>query len=245
MRVLLFQVRNPDDPMLLQERKCFVSKLEDVQSTLDISWGFHNIISHPEGYRDLLHGYDIVMVGGSGDYGCVGNASTWFQEFCRVLEDIVESDKPMFCSCFGHQALAVALGGEVDTDKSRAELGTLPVTLNDEGREDILFSTLESPFEAQFGHNDFVSRLPRDAINLAYTPLCAVQAYRLSGRRVYSTQFHPELSHLENRERADRYLRVYAPELTVPERLRELFRPSESASSLLPRFVEAVADGRL
>ncbi len=151
--------------------------------------------------------------------------------------DIVEADKPMFCSCFGHQALALALGGAVETDKSRAELGTHSVTLNEAGRRDPLFEGLGNTFEAQFGHNDFVARLPTSAVNLAYTELCAVQAYRLEGKPVYSTQFHPELSHSENRERAERYLRVYAPELTDPERLKELFRPSEAASSLLPRFV--------
>lgn len=240
MRILLFQIRNSDDPMLVQEQRCFSTKLEGVKKSHNIEMSYHNIIANPEGYRKLWREYDIVMVGGSGDYGCVSNEAPWFKEFCRVLCDIVEADKPMFCSCFGHQALAVALGGAVDTDRSRAELGTLPVTINEAGQKDPLFDGLETPFEAQFGHNDFVSRLPRGAVNLAYTPLCAVQAYRLEERRVYSTQFHPELSHLENRERADRYLRAYAPELTAPERLKELFRPSEAASSLLPRFVQMV-----
>lgn len=245
MQILLFQIRNSDDPMLEQERRCFQRKLEALQSTIPTTMSFHNIIAQPEGYREVWKGYDLVMVGGSGDYGCVKNEKPWFLEFCAVLRDIVKAEKPMFCSCFGHQALAAALGGEVSTDRSKAELGTLPVTINENGLKDKFFSGISSPFEAQFGHNDFVSRLPEGAVNLAHTPLCAVQAYRLEGKPVYSSQFHPELSHLENQERAERYLKVYAPELTDPERLKELFRPSEAASSLLPRFVQMVHDGTL
>ena len=73
---------------------------------------------------------------------------------------------------------------------------------------------------------------------MASTPKCTVQAYKLDGRKVYSTQFHPELSVTENRERAERYLKVYDPGLAHPDNLKKLFKPSEEASELLPRFIE-------
>jgi GMP synthase (glutamine-hydrolysing) len=238
MKILLFQIRNSDDPMLAQEFKCFDTKLDSVRAKLAIELEAHNIIAQPDGYQSLWKEYDAIMVGGSGDYGCVNNSSDWLKFFCDVLVDIVEGDRPLFCSCFGHQALAVALGGEVSTDRSKAELGTLEVTLNDDGRKDPLFAGLGSPFLAQFGHNDFVSRLPSDAVNLASSQLCAVQAYRLTKRMVYATQFHPELSHLENRERALRYFEAYDKDLVKPEKLQSLFRCSKPSSDLLPRFLE-------
>lgn len=243
MRLLLFQIRNADDRMLAQELKCFVGKLESLSRKVPLSIKAHNIISDPKGYDKLWREHDIILVGGSGDYGCVGNTEEWFLRFCDVLRAVVERDKPMFCSCFGHQALAVALGGEVSRDKSKAELGTHEVSLNDEGLADPLLAALGVNFLAQFGHNDHVSRLPQGAVNMASTPLCKVQSYKLSERMVYATQFHPELSHVENRERAERYFKVYAPELADPANLDALFRPSESASELLPRFVEMVRAG--
>ena len=245
MRILLLQVRNSDDPMLAQERRCFSTKLKRLDREFAYELDFHNVICRPCGFREKWRHYDLIMVGGSGDYGCVRNEEPWFQEFCDVLRDIVEVDKPLFCSCFGHQALAVALGGAVDTDKSKAELGTLEVTLNEHGRSDPLLGQLDEVFPAQFGHNDFVSELPRGAVNLAHSDLCAVQAYRLEGKMVYATQFHPELSHLENLERANRYMSVYDPELTKSGQLEKLFRPSQGASELLPRFVEMVRNRKL
>lgn len=182
-----------------------------------------------------------MIVGGSGDYGCVDNNEPWFSYFCGVLRNIVASKKPLFCSCFGHQALATALGGKVSTDRERSELGTFEVSVNEEGRRDELFGNLYPSFKAQFGHNDFVSELPVGAVNLASTPLCAVQAYRLEGRLCYATQFHPELSHLENQERAMNYLAIYSRNRMDPKELDIVSQPSIKASELLPRFMEMVA----
>lgn len=237
MRILLFQIRNGDDPMLGQEFRCFDTKLEPLRPEIEYTLESHNIIDQPKGYEGLWKDYDLVMVGGSGDYGCVNNNEPWLLNFCGVLRNMVEAEKPLFCSCFGHQALAKALGGEVATDKSRAELGTLEVTVNEEGQTDTLLGELSPTFPAQFGHNDYVKRLPDGAVNLAHTERCAVQAYRMNGGLVYSTQFHPELSHVENRERAERYIRVYDPRLAEPSKLEQLFQPSKKASALLARFV--------
>lgn len=226
--------------MLAQEYDCFAGKLAPLSNRIDFTLESHNIIGSPQGYQGLWKDFDLILVGGSGDYGCVDNKEPWFVTFCRVLTSIVESDTPMFCSCFGHQALAAAMGGEVIKDKSRAELGTLEVTLNQQGRIDPLLGALEDRFLAQFGHNDQVSRLPVGAVNMASTPRCPVQSYKIPGKMIYATQFHPELSHWENRQRAERYLKVYDPTLATPEMLETLFRPSEPSSTLLPRFVEMV-----
>jgi GMP synthase (glutamine-hydrolysing) len=47
-------------------------------------------------------------------------------------------------------------------------------------------------FDAYGGHKEAISRLPDHAVLLATSAACPVQAFRV-GRRVYATQFHPEL----------------------------------------------------
>ncbi len=238
MEILLFQIRNPGDPMRQQEERCFLRKLEPLSESTPWRLSVCNIVTEPVAEISCWERFDVVMVGGSGSYGCVNNGEAWFEPFCAALRGMVEKRKPLFCSCFGHQALAVALGGAVITDKARAELGTLPLRLNEAGLNDPLFAGFPQTFEAQFGHNDQVSRMPAGAVLLASSELCEVQAYRLEGLPIYATQFHPELDHLENRERASVYLKVYDPELTKPESLQRLFRPTPEASRLLSRFVE-------
>ena len=51
---------------------------------------------------------------------------------------------------------------------------------------------LSTSFDAFLGHKEAVRTLPRDAVLLAGSQTCPVQAFRI-GRNVYATQFHPEL----------------------------------------------------
>lgn len=222
------------------EERCFLDKLSRFQGAAELHC--YNLVTEaPEG-QQLWRDYDVVLVGGSGHYGAVTNENPWFVTFLQTLRDIVESDVPMFCSCFGHQALARALGGTVITDRPNAELGTHEIQLTEVGARDPLYRDFPSVFRAQLGHNDRVTELPQGALNLASTGPCPVQSYKLDGKLVYATQFHPEMSHEENQERAMGYLQVYDVEQTTPERLAQMFRPSHEASGLVARFLQLAVD---
>ncbi|MBI3929854.1 MAG: type 1 glutamine amidotransferase [Armatimonadetes bacterium] len=232
--ILLLQIRNTEDPMRLQEVECFRRKLGGPEH---YRLGIHSLL-YDRITPGLLGGVDAVMVGGSGDYGCVRNGHAWFHEALDLLLAVVKRGVPLFCSCWGHQALAMALGGEVVQAPENKELGTFSITLTEEGRRDPLFHGLPSPFAAQLGHKDQVSRLPADAVVLASSERTPVQSYRLAGRPVYATQFHPELDRTENLERAYGYAHSYK---LSPESIRELeeaFQESPDTLGILPRFLK-------
>lgn len=243
MKILLFQARDEGDPMRAHEERCFLDKLARFEGRSELQLTTFNLVTEPPDSQGLWRDHDVVLVGGSGKYGCVGNDHAWYLQFLETLRRLVE-ERPMFCSCFGHQALAVALGGRVIVDRLNAELGTHLIELDEQGLQDPLFDGLGPSFFAQLGHNDRVVELPAGAENLAFTAACPIQSYRLSGRLVYATQFHPELDHLQNQERAMGYLQVYDVEKTRPERLAEMFRPSDQASELLSRFLQLVVRSR-
>ncbi|MGE0490006.1 MAG: type 1 glutamine amidotransferase [Vulcanimicrobiota bacterium] len=240
MKVLLFQIRDEGDPMRAHEELCFERKLAQAPP---FELGVFCLLSDP--YPPPLDDYDVFMVGGSGSYGCVNNVRPWFGRTVELFRQLVEQKRPLFCSCFGHQALAAALGGEVVTDRQRSELGTFEIALTEQGQKDPLFGQLPPTFTAQLGHNDHVQRLPRGAVLLASSERSPIQAYRLDGLPVYATQFHPEMDHLENTERAGGYLHVYDDVQKTPERIAQAFRESPEAIKLIPRFVQLVRDRAL
>jgi len=86
------------------------------------------------------------------------------------------------------------LGGEVITDMTRAELGAVQVFLTEDGKSDPLFGILGSSFLAPMGHQDCVVKLPPNAVRLAYSTKVENQAFKIRGKPIYGTQFHPELS---------------------------------------------------
>ncbi len=136
---------------------------------------------------------DMLLFGGSGDYS-VAAGGEWLPEALEMMRTIVQSGVPTFASCWGFQAIAKALGGEVETDLSRAEVGTFPLNLTSEGERDPFFSSLGSPFWAQMGHQDIVTKLPPEAVLLASSEKVPNQAFKIPGKPVYCTQFHPELT---------------------------------------------------
>ncbi|MBF4161111.1 glutamine amidotransferase [Nocardioides acrostichi] len=112
-------------------------------------------------------------------------------ELRALVEQVVAADSPFLGACYGIGTLGVLDGGRVD--RTYAEpIGALPVTLTAAGCDDPLLGVLPATFEAFLGHKEAVSVLPRGAVLLASTATCPVHAFRL-GRRVYATQFHPEL----------------------------------------------------
>ena len=104
---------------------------------------------------------------------------------------VIGADTPFLGACYGIGTLGSLRGGLVDRTHGEP-VGAVDVRLSEEGVADPLFGVLPARFDAFVGHKEAVSRLPEGAVLLAGSATCPVQAFRL-GRRVYATQFHPEL----------------------------------------------------
>ena len=159
-RVLLLQARDWDDPMRPHEVDCFRERIPSCYA-LETS----NLTQGPW-EASLLKGYQAVMVGGSGGYGAADNRESWFEPSLALFREVVKAELPLFCSCWGHEALAVALGGRGIVEKKGYELGLLPVKLSQQGKDDSLFGTLPDPFVTPIGHEEQVTVLPNDAVLL-------------------------------------------------------------------------------
>jgi GMP synthase (glutamine-hydrolysing) len=112
-------------------------------------------------------------------------------ELLALLDAIVARDFPFLGCCYGIGMLGAQSGATVD--RTYAEpIGSVPVSLTAAGHADPLLAGLPDVFEAFVGHKEAIRTLQSDAVVLASSPDCPVQAFRV-GRHVYATQFHPEL----------------------------------------------------
>ena len=187
LRCLLLQVRDPDDPMSGHEIDSFERVLAPRAVRIDI----FDLLGRLLTPRDL-EGVDLVLLGGSGAYSAA-TGGPWFPTALDSLRTVHASGVPAFASCWGFQAMAAAMGGEVVNDRSRAEIGTHDLELTPAGSADPVFGRLSVAFKAQMGHEDRVHTLPSRTTLLASSPRVANQAYRFDDAPVYCTQFHPEL----------------------------------------------------
>jgi len=120
-----------------------------------------------------------------------GPASVYAEDAPDLDARILELGIPVLGFCYGHQVMAVKCGGSV----GHTEVGEYgPAELTRTGASQLLAHT---PGEQTvwMSHRDAVGEPPEGFTVTARTPTCAVAAMECPERRLYSTQFHPEVRH--------------------------------------------------
>lgn len=236
-KFLLLQVRDSNDPMLAQEVDCFSQMLGCDREQIDV-WDL--IAAAPTVSR--LRQADVILLGGSGDYS-VAEGGSWLPGALEAMRELVDLNLPTFASCWGFQAMARALGGEVVTDLGRAELGSLELQRTDLAADDGLFASLPPVFLAQMGHQDIVDTLPPGVVHLACSERVKNQAFRVVGKPIYGTQFHPELNRKALIERIINYPQ-YVQKIAgmTVEEFQEHCRETPESNALLKRFAAMVLE---
>ena len=237
MTYLLLQSRDPGDPMREHELLCFASSLGVARGGITVVDMLDRVPRRAE-----LDAARAVLMGGSGDYSCL-DPDPWIGRMTGYVRDeVLPSGVPTFASCFGLQILTLALGGTMIRDPAHREVGSIDVTATAAAAADPLFAGLPPAFVAQAGHTDRAASPPPDSELLASSDRCPVNAFRVRGKPVWATQFHPELDPDAVAKRYMAYMEKYPPTdlpagvpLSEAPFLRSL-RASPHATRLLQRF---------
>ena len=132
----------------------------------------------------------LVVLGGP--MGATDDQEHPYLSQCRqLLREAVQREIPTLAICLGAQLLAVAHGGRVERNPDGPELGALLVAKRAAASSDPLFGPLPITPDVVQWHFDAVTTLPLGAVQLASSPGCDVQAFRL-GRLAWGIQFHIE-----------------------------------------------------
>ena len=112
----------------------------------------------------------------------------------HVAEDLFDAGVPVFGMCYGFQAMAVILGGEV-AQTGVSEFGRTPVTVTEQGT---LLADLPEAHRVWMSHGDSVRQAPQGFTVLASTAATPVAAFEDVDRRFAGVQWHPEVMHTEH-----------------------------------------------
>ena len=135
-----------------------------------------------------------------------GPASVYAEDAPEVDPAIFELGIPVLGFCYGQQAMAVALGGKVShTDVGEygpAELQRLDGACGMDGgaadgavAESALFAGTPCEQVVWMSHRDAVSDVPEGFVVTSRTDVCPVASMECAERKLYATQFHPEVRH--------------------------------------------------
>lgn len=140
-----------------------------------------------------LEAYDALIVMGGPMDVWQSEENPWLKpEIVAIRHFVVNLGRPFLGVCLGHQLLAEALGGHVGP-ASEPEVGPCRVRLTRHHHDDPLLHDLPSPLTTFQWHGAEVKTLPADAIVLAETPACPIQAFRW-GPCAFGLQFHAEIT---------------------------------------------------
>lgn len=146
-----------------------------------------------EGIPADLAAYDaLIVMGGPMDVWQTAEHAWLAPEIAAIRRFVVDLGRPFLGVCLGHQLLAEALGGHVGP-AAVPEVGPCPVHLTPQHDADPLLHGFPSPLTTFQWHGAEVKRLPAEAIVLAQTEACAIQAFRW-GRCAFGLQFHAEIT---------------------------------------------------
>lgn len=138
-------------------------------------------------FPDDIEAFDGVIITGSP--ASVLDDQPWVRRLLDEIRTAYAADIPLFGACFGHQAIAMALGGRVEKNPNGWGFGLIEMSVVEkapwyQGDTRLL----------QYGaHIEHVTQMPTGARRLFTAPHCDIAGFAIEDR-VYTTQNHPEMT---------------------------------------------------
>ena len=120
-----------------------------------------------------------------------GPNSAYLPDSPTYTKEIFELGVPILGICYGSQLMMHLLGGTVEKAPVR-EYGKIEVTVD---RNSKLFENVSEKTICWMSHNDYISKPAPGFEIIAHTADCPVAAVENTEKKLYATQFHPEVLH--------------------------------------------------
>lgn len=153
------------------------------------TWTVYRVLEGQFPGKEAMRALDVIVVTGS-KFDAHGTEE-WIQKAKTVLKEAYEAGTHLIGICFGHQLIALALGGVSERGHVGLELGVQ--ALEPTTALTVAFPDLALPLHIIQVHQDQVTRLPPDATLLASSPLTPIEIFRIRDQ-VLCIQGHPEFS---------------------------------------------------
>lgn len=193
--------------------------------------------------RAVADRYDGVVIGGSPFNVVVDERADLQARVEADLESVAREalDGPLSAmfTCYGIGVVTRMLGGTVGTAVPESTRAT-GIRITDAAENDPIFGPSASAMSVLTAHKEGSIEPPPGAVLLATNDDCPVQAYRV-GKRLYATQFHPEVTPQDFVDRmayyrTTGYFDPHEYDLTA----QRVLAASVTGTDLLRRFAEGL-----
>ncbi len=157
-------------------------------SPLSPDWTFKVYAVMDDIFPEDPDDYDGFVITGSP--ASVHDGHPWIERLLQLIRELHEMHKPLVGVCFGHQAIALALGGSVETNAQGWVLGTEKTTYD---QQKPWMTPVSREITLYAAHKEQVTTLPDEARMIGHAPGCPNAAFVI-GDHIMTTEYHPEMT---------------------------------------------------
>lgn len=235
LKILLMQIRK-DLRIKKQERTAFATYAGITEEQLDVL----DVFATPNFDESILTNYDALFIGGTSEANVLKpNENSFLPSAYKLINHCLDKNFPVFASCFGFQMAVMALDGEILHQEEGFEMGTIPISLTNEAKDDPLHYDQPNGFYAVSVHKQKAVELPENCIMLSYTDQC-IHSFRVIDKPFWGFQFHPEVSKEHLVERLGIYQDQYTENADHFTKIINNAQDTPESAALVGKFVDRV-----
>ena len=136
---------------------------------------------------DPAHYQGYVLTGSPAS---VHDSDPWIDRLMELVRELHAQKVPVYGSCFGHQVIAMALGGIVGPNDSGWSIG---VSETEFLRRENWITPFQKTARLFSAHREQVKALPVGARIVGTSDHCPIASFAI-GNHIFTSEYHPELS---------------------------------------------------
>jgi len=199
-----------------------------------VQWAVVSAVKEELPNAKAFDGYIIT----GGKYS-VFDRFSWQNKFFKFLEKVIEEQIPLIGICYGHQAIAKVLGGEVVRSPKGYGVGLMPVNVI---KTTSWCNMNTNPLMLHAMHQDQVIELPSKAELFLSGDFCPISGFFVKNK-VLAIQQHPDFNSSLNKSLMEKRRNIIGS-TTVREGTQSLAGPDHTQTSInwMVDFLLSVTD---
>jgi GMP synthase-like glutamine amidotransferase len=181
-------VTNTDDSDFAKQRPADGEKFLALLKPLRPDWKFTAVQVKDGVFPKSVADFDGYVITGSP--ASANGPEAWIATLLDFIREINAAKIPTVGVCFGHQAIARALGGVVSKNPGGWGFGIAETHFT---RPEKWMEPKLETISLYSAHSEQVTVLPKDAVTLGGSDFCPVGSYKI-GKHIFTTEYHPEMT---------------------------------------------------
>jgi GMP synthase-like glutamine amidotransferase len=181
-------VTNTDESEFAQRHPKDGEKFRALLQPFAQDWVFTAVQVKDGEFPTSVDQYDGYVIGGSP--ASANGDAPWIVRLMEFIRALDTQKTPTIGVCFGHQAIARALGGKVAKNTGGWGFG---VAGTDFVTQENWMVPRREHLNLYAAHSEQVVELPKNAVLLGGSDFCPLGSYRI-GNHIFTTEYHPEMT---------------------------------------------------